>query len=636
MTRDEFDALVDRLQRRYAARPFALRLHVAWMVVVGYAAFLFSFLLVFALGGFFFFGAMVLDTGPALLSLGAGSFLWTMSAVQAIDLLWVRIDPARGRALEAHEAPLLFDLLDRLRASLKAAKLERVVITPDFNAGAQQIPRLGVFGWPRNFLLLGLPLMECLAPEEFEALLGHELAHLSARHGRFGCWIYRLRQTWERVFQRLHETPSSSLARAGRRLIVRFIDWYWPRFNACAFVLAQANEYEADRFAGQWASPPTAAATLWRIECHALRLADEFWPGVEQLAGALAEPPDDLLVRMGEALRTRPGRADQIRWAERVARRLTDHIDTHPAPADRLRALGCPIDEFLAAGFPGVPTPTAAETFLGDALDVVRRDVNRLWRETVAENWHARHGRAATLRRKLTAMETVAGGAETDPELLWDKARSVLDLEGPAAAEPLLRQLLAVRPTHSAANLVLGRFLLARGECEGERYLSRILDEEEDELVPHACEALAAFFQSAGMGDRLLEVRHRLSAFQAASAAAQRERAMVLPSDRFVPHGLPAEELAALSDLLVEQEDLASAHLVRKELQHFRRQPLFVLCVRSAASRWQWSSADRDAALVRRLVPLVKLPGRVLIIPRRGPFAALARQVSRSPDARVL
>jgi Zn-dependent protease with chaperone function len=57
------------------------------------------------------------------------------------------------------------------------------------NASVVQIPRLGVFGWSRNYLTVGVPLLDAVTPEQFEAVLAHELGHLARAHGRFRTWI---------------------------------------------------------------------------------------------------------------------------------------------------------------------------------------------------------------------------------------------------------------------------------------------------------------------------------------------------------------------------------------------------------------------------------------------------------------
>lgn len=58
-----------------------------------------------------------------------------------------------------------------------------------------QHARLGVLGWHVNYLILGLPLMQAVSPEQFRAIVAHELGHLSRNHSRFAGWIYRVRLT---------------------------------------------------------------------------------------------------------------------------------------------------------------------------------------------------------------------------------------------------------------------------------------------------------------------------------------------------------------------------------------------------------------------------------------------------------
>ena len=156
---------------------------------------------------------------------------------QASQAVGMGVDLQRASA----EAGRLFALADELTAKLAAPHIHTVLITHDFNAAVSQVSRLGVFGWPHNYLLVGLPLMEALTPVQFSAVLAHELGHLSGRHGRFAGWIYRVRQTWVQLMVRLERER-----RWGVFIFSWFINWYAPYFNAYSFVLARRHEYEAD------------------------------------------------------------------------------------------------------------------------------------------------------------------------------------------------------------------------------------------------------------------------------------------------------------------------------------------------------------------------------------------------------
>jgi hypothetical protein len=212
----------------------------------------------------------------------------------------------------------------------------------------------------------------------------------------------------------------------------------------------------------------------------------------------------------------------------------------------------------------------------------------------------------------------------------------VFELQGAEAAEPMLRQILTVRPSHGWANITLGRHLLERGRDEGEQFLRRILDEDDNDLIPAASEVLLNHFHQLGRTDKVQETRAALSRYETTRDAAARERSVVTASDSFAPHELSRPELQGLITTLSQQPDIASAWLVRKSLKHFPKQKLFLLVVSSKpTSLFGYSNSDHDRTLVTSLIVAVKLPGRVLVVAPQGGFRPLARKIMSLPDSKV-
>src|SRR5206468_7453099 len=176
-------------------------------------------------------------------------------------------------ALVRANAPQVFALVDDLCRELQTPRFHDIVLTDDFNAAVSQQPRLGPFGWYRNYLLLGLPLMQTLSPEEFRAALAHELGHLSRQHGRFGSWIYRIRVMW----LRLGAQPQGG---HGGLATQWFLTRWAPYFNAYTLVLARRQEYDADQFAAQLAGKNVLARGLARMEVMGSYLQQRWWPAV--------------------------------------------------------------------------------------------------------------------------------------------------------------------------------------------------------------------------------------------------------------------------------------------------------------------------------------------------------------------
>lgn len=151
--------------------------------------------------------------------------------------LFVRFERPDGIPVGRGEAPALFGLLDDLRRQLRAPRFHQVLLTDELNAAIVQRPRLGLFGWQQNFVILGLPLLEAFTFEQTRAVLAHEMGHLSRQHSRLAGWVYRVQQTWQQVLV--------SLEAAGHRaggLFGWFFRRYAPYFAAYSFVLRRADE----------------------------------------------------------------------------------------------------------------------------------------------------------------------------------------------------------------------------------------------------------------------------------------------------------------------------------------------------------------------------------------------------------
>ena len=191
ITTEEFDTLVARLTREAATRPLWYKTRVLLLALLGYA-YVFGILLVLLaiIAGVIF----VVSTGRGLRLLSDVAFPLAVFAWFVSKSLYVKIDPPSGRELGKHDAPGLFTAIDDISRKLSAPRADVVLVNSDYNAGVSQIPRLGAFGWHRNYLVIGLPMMQGMPPDEWLGVLAHEFAHLSRAHARFGNWIYRVRK----------------------------------------------------------------------------------------------------------------------------------------------------------------------------------------------------------------------------------------------------------------------------------------------------------------------------------------------------------------------------------------------------------------------------------------------------------
>jgi Zn-dependent protease with chaperone function len=252
-------------------------------------------------------------------------------------------------------------------------------VTPEFNAGVSQVPRLGLFGWHRNYLLLGLPLLQVLTREQFTAVLAHELGHLSHGHARSSNWIYRLRLTWQRL-----DAALTRYAPPGSQVISWFYHWYVPYFFAFSFPLARANEFEADEAAARLTSPQIASQALTTVSTVAAFLRERYWPAI--LKAAVDAPPQTTFApysELGAAAFAGISEADRRNWVSAALSQVASVSDTHPSLQERLYAMG---------GTPAVVVPEpgqAADLLLRPALPRLLAAFDKQWHQQLAQ-WRER------------------------------------------------------------------------------------------------------------------------------------------------------------------------------------------------------------------------------------------------------
>ena len=628
MSREEFDALIEKLEAVSRKNP---RLYIAR--IIGLIAFAYLYLLVVLLGSLALCVLMIVMVFYApfaikfaiigLIAFG-GIFLAVLRG------LWVKLQPPTGQVVKREEAPKLFALLDELRTALNCKPFHQVLIVNDINAAVFQVPRLGIFGWHRNYLMLGLPLMQILAPDEFKAVLAHEFAHSSRGHGSFGNWLYRIRRTWAQIFEQMAKRRT----RFGG-ILFKFLNWFWPIFNGHAFVLARANEYEADACSVRLAGADAAASALIRTRTDAAFIQEKFWPGIFSRANLEIEPPANVVLELGQSLKNGPHAEDATRWLRQSFLIETNNVDTHPCLKDRLRSIGRLPLEIESGEFPKVPPhglgQNAAEFFLGNYAGFITQKMSREWQKAVAPQWKKRHEHQQKIAGELSSLENPA---DTPPNVaqIWEKVIKVVELKGDSAAVAMLEQLLALEPKHAGANFILGRHYLHTDDPRGVNFIETAIASD-PAMAQGGCHLLHAYFNRTGQHDKLRPLENRFDEFQKLNARAQQERARITAADTFISHELVEAQIADLRNIFSSEQEIASAAVARKKLELFPNNPCYVIALRIDSSWWKPRGSDTNRQLVHRVLKQVRLPGHFLVFIDKKKLRGLGEKIFNTPGS---
>lgn len=205
MKYEQYTALIKRLEKFAAENPATYQSRVVLLASVGYAYSLLIILIALSvptilLATIWFYPNILfilLRLGKfgillVILAIAALGFIWSIFRV-----LWFQIPPPEGAELQSTDAPQLFEMVAQASDALDTPRPQHILLNDEFNASIVSLPRWGGLS-SETYLNVGLPLMQALSPEQFRAVVAHEMGHLSSKHGSYSAWIYRLRESWAR------------------------------------------------------------------------------------------------------------------------------------------------------------------------------------------------------------------------------------------------------------------------------------------------------------------------------------------------------------------------------------------------------------------------------------------------------
>ena len=539
--------------------------------------------------------------------------------------LWVVIPAPEGLRVTRNEAPELFALIDDVQKRVGAPPFHEVIIDADFNAAVMQIPRLGVFGWFRNYLIIGLPLLKTLTPEQFKAVLSHEYGHLAGGHAKLSNWIYRQRLRWTRLLQSLEARDGE-----GSALFMGFLRRYAPYLNAYSFPLARANEYEADAVAARVTTVAAMAQALSAVKVGSTYLSETFWPGVYRGVNQTPVPDAAPYLRLSEQLHADKAGMPRDRWLGQAMRRKTSIEDTHPSLADRLEAIGGRPD--LNLPVPGA----AADQLLGAALASVTERLDREWTEKVADHWRSQFDNANQDRETLSILNAKHAAGETlEFEQIFQRA---LLLDSVANDKPasvaLLRDLHSQKPELANVTFALATRLLQQNDEAGLAMMEQLIEQSIENALPCG-QTMYEFHIRHDQHDKAEGLAKRINEQVEELRAAEVERNTFKLTDRLVPHGLDAKEIESLRQQIGKISGIDKVYVVQKQCQ-YQPKRLFYVVGFSIKDSWKWGRKERIAAAMSPMRNEVVYPGETLIVPFDSDNKSFFRQMKEVEGAHLI
>lgn len=587
----ELRALVEKAEAELANNQSRYRTHLLWYSLLGYVAiFGLLALLAFLVAGTV--GLAVYSTAFLLLLLKKKLIIpvlvlgWVL-----LKALWVKFEPPTGFHLTRAHAPALFAELEELRLKLKTPPIHQVILTPVLNAAIAQTPRLGIFGWPTNTLILGLELLLVLSPAEARAVVAHELGHLSGNHSRFAAWVYRSRLSWERIMNSINMRGG-----LGAGMLRKFFNWYAPRFAAYSFALARLNEYEADAISAELTSRQTATNALVNTFALAPYLENSYWERYYESAEHHPVPQHPPYIGLTQFISTSPpaSAALQSRISEALEWK-TSYDDTHPSLADRIKALGGIAEPSLRSG------PCAAEEWLGASFQKIVEHFDREWMAHNETRWKEHYDAIQADKAELARVRAIPA-EQRDKEQAWSFARFSELYDKEVDALELYRRYLEVYANDPPAEFAIGRILLARGDEAGLHELRKVIDVP-DACIP-ACRVAYVYLMERKREAEAAEWRDIANRRLETDELAKRERAAIGADDSFDKPTVTSELVERIAAHFKAQPQMKSLWLAQKRVQHYPERPLLVVAVKLR----EFSRSRTKLRILHQLMAEINVP----------------------------
>ena len=613
MGREQFDfqKAAIKAERLAQSNIFLYKIQLLFYALLGYGVIFGVLISLFGLlGGMI--GMAFMSTALFLLLIKKKLILIILPTIWILlKSLWVRFKSPTGYRLTRQEFPLLFKEIDNLQKVLQSPKIHQVILTPELNAAIVQTPRLGILGWYKNSLILGLELLLILSPEQARAVLAHEFGHLSGNHSRFGRWIYRLRLTWYRIMQAFEQEET-----LGAKMMRRFFNWYAPRFAAYSFALARFNEYEADMISAELTSNDLTSHALVNTYVTGPYIEQHYWQEFFHQADETPVPTTAPWRGLSHFLHEhQPAMKQLTAKLDEELQRQTAYEDTHPALQDRIRALK------VSASIPKPVQVTAAEVWFGEQFQRIIDDFDKDWWQCNGTRWQERYDYVAANKKILAELNSKTVVTLSDEELL-KKAVLTEQFEPEGDALSLFQAYQSRHPNDPSVAFVLGKIFYDNNDEKCLEQLKQAL--AHPKLAIDACQYAYSFLINQGRSEEAQWWLQRSQTQLQINEASRYERSWLTVEDTLLKADINNRELEQIVASL-KAHNVEKAWIARKQVQYYTEVPAFAIAIILVG--WFTNYEKKANTIANDLTNNLDLNCSLFIIPKAGNYKKLAKKI---------
>lgn len=408
------------LRQRTAQRieDFAAKQRAIYLILISLLALIgYGYLFLFPAGVVFGLGYLI-DAFPRAATLNdwekiSAMFCVTLlCAVTCLHILRFRQPRPAGVRLEREQTPELFKLIDTLCKQYGHRRIRQVTLGDEFRVEIRKTPTLGFPLLFSSTLVIGLPLLQTVAPKHFRCELARRIGQDSRRGAHLSHHLFEARQLWDTYLTVLITQP-----RFGDQLLRWFFHAYTPLFALLSLPAARQDELAADATVLEFINDQDMFEAIKATAVCNLFLNVHYWPKVRTMAlkegGTELMPFAKLALLVGPALQ----KIDGKKWLANLADGSLDPESPLPAFRQRMRNIG----HEKIRDLPRI-TATAAGLYLKDASFAVPA-IDELWRTATLPTWAADYQKRREDIEAIRALSELSHQGKLSFTEIWRYAR---------------------------------------------------------------------------------------------------------------------------------------------------------------------------------------------------------------------
>lgn len=615
MSREEFESLVNRLELLANRNPGLYKLRVVLVALLGYT-FIFSLMaipiLLIALASH-----LILNVKDGL-QMGIPLVILVFLSIRSF---WVKLGPPAGFPLKKADDSNLQNFIKGISKKLNTPKVDHIILTDQLNTAFYRYPRFSFFGFHKNFLILGLPMLIALSKEELESIIAHQMGHFSQKHNWFNKRIYSLKNIFIKLLRRLHGEKERSIL----LLLKKFIDWYVPILDAYTFTLIRKHEYKTDKLAAEVTDPETLATALIKSNIAAIYFDRIFWNKIFAKTKKEPKPVNYIYFRMINDIKEDLDEKKIDKMLKQVLNTGTHSFDPHPVLSDRLKALEanqCQID-----------FQEDAMTTLFQNKEFYLNKLSQVWEKSVEEWWKKQYKEIEEKQKELEKLE-----AKEDNNLsIEERFKRATLIEEIRGTDEGLKEYQDIIQDNEFAPAIfsVGRILTHREDKQGIELIEKAM-KLDHRCTVEGCRLIHNYLASQGEMEKAKQYYHKAENYKRVIESAREERKAIKLSDNYCEHQLSKKTVEEVKIKLEQHNDIQNSikevYLVRKDVKYLQEYPLYVIGI-----KFKDIDSETQSKLVNQIAQKeLGLVGDLYVVPLHDKNKQLEETMEKIDDAKII